>query len=793
MYARLFALIFALGVLLFPELVKAQPDTSVRVVRGTVVDAVSLAPIIGVTVTLTRGDATIKGAITTSSGAFTLKGIPLGRYTLRVKSIAHEPYSQENVLVTAGKDVILSIALEERLRATDAIVVSVDRSTDATLTNSDMAIVSARAFNVDDTKRYAGSLGDPSRMAQNFAGVVGANDARNDIVVRGNSPAGMVWQMEGMNIPNPNHFGAFGTQGGPVSILNNNVLAKSDFFTSAFPASYGNGIAGVFDLRTRNGNDEKFEYVAQVGFNGAELGVEGPLWQGASLLVNYRYSTLALFDQIGLSAGTGGAVPNYQDINLRFNTSVGDQGTLTVFAAGGTSDISFFGADIDTAEANFYGDENRNILVDYRTGWAGVRYDHRLDENTLASLTIGASALDNNFGGDSLDWQTKSPYRDQEASFTTTTLSAVGSLRHKLSAATTLVGGFLIDRRSADLLDRTDIGLSTERDNVRVAESDVLTQFYVTARHRLSQELSATVGIHTQQSTLGDDFAVEPRLGLAWYVGNGVSIHGGYGLHSQTQPLYTYYVQTPTQQGPQRTNSSLGFTRAHHAVIGTDWFVEETWRFKLEAYYQSLFDVPVTIRSSSYAAINSGTDFAPDTQDSLINNGTGRNIGLELTAEHSFRDGFFALATVSVFDSKYKGSDGIERNTAYNMNYAANLLVGKEFNLTDRSVFTVSIRLAATGGRLLTPLDVNASKRQTEAVFDESRAFSERQPAYFRADVKLGYRVDFGAATMEFSVDLQNVSNAENVFLQRYNPRTNTIATEFQQGFLPVPTFRLTF
>jgi hypothetical protein len=148
-------------------------------------------------------------------------------------------------------------------------------------------------------------------MASNFAGVSGANDARNDIIIRGNSPSGLLWQLEGLNIPNPNHFGSLSSTGGPVSMLNNNVLDKSDFMTSAFPAQYGNALSGVFDLSLRNGNNEKYEFLGQVGFNGFELGAEGPFSKNSksSFLINYRYSTLALFQQIGINFGTGSATP----------------------------------------------------------------------------------------------------------------------------------------------------------------------------------------------------------------------------------------------------------------------------------------------------------------------------------------------------------------------------------------------------------------------------------------------------------------------------------------------------
>tara|TARA_B110000037_G_scaffold223139_1_gene302732 strand:- start:90825 stop:91316 length:492 start_codon:yes stop_codon:yes gene_type:complete len=157
-------------------------------------------------------------------------------------------------------------------------------------------------------------------MVQNFAGAQGSDDSSNDIVIRGNSPSGVLFRMEGIDIPNPNHFARFGTTGGLISILNNNVMANSDFLTGAFPAEYGNAIAGVFDLKMCNGNNEKHDFMFQIGFNGAELMAEGPISKkkGSSYLLNYRYSTLGLFKLIGINFGST-AVPNYQDGSFKLN------------------------------------------------------------------------------------------------------------------------------------------------------------------------------------------------------------------------------------------------------------------------------------------------------------------------------------------------------------------------------------------------------------------------------------------------------------------------------------------
>jgi hypothetical protein len=215
-----------------------------------------------------------KGAITDLDGNFSIESVSVGRVSLRITFFGYKTKTMSNLDLTSGKELVLNIQLTEEITVADEVVITGRKKGEV---SNDMATVSARTFSVEASQRYAGSVNDVSRMAQNFAGVQGNDDSRNDIIVRGNSPIGVLYRYEGVDIPNPNHFALLGTAGGPVSILNNNVLANSDFFTGAFPAEYGNAMAAVFDLKMRNGNNEKHEFLGQFGFNGLELMAEGPL------------------------------------------------------------------------------------------------------------------------------------------------------------------------------------------------------------------------------------------------------------------------------------------------------------------------------------------------------------------------------------------------------------------------------------------------------------------------------------------------------------------------------------
>lgn len=781
------------------------PVSSTQTVRGRVTDAITQEPLIGVSVRVDdnlSANASKSGAVTDEEGNFRITGVSLGRHALTITYIGYESLVIRDVVVTSGKEVVLSVALTEHAEALEEVVIASDAQEDQTTTNNDLVMVSGRSFNPDETKRYAGSIGDPSRMAANYAGVAGGNDARNDIVVRGNSPTGMLWQMEGLNIPNPNHFGSLVSTGGPVSMLNPNTLGKSDFLTGAFPAQYGNATAGVFDIRLRNGNNERRELMGQIGFNGFEFGAEGPFSSKskASYVVNYRYSTLGVFKALGLNVGTGNNVPLYQDLNFKLSFPTSKRGTLSVFGLGGSSRIDLMGseADLDTNN-DLYGSENVDSHPRYKTGIAGVAYEVTLSPKTYARAVAGITYSHESMRTDSLvrndEQEVISQYLRNEGRFATTKYSLNLLTRTKFDRKNTLTSGIMIDVTNADFFQR-DIYANVNKDTTRLNVADVSTlyQFHSTWKHRFNTHWSFQAGAHGQYFDLNQQWALEPRAAIQFIPGAGNHMLSlGYGLLNQTQLLTTHYAQTRNDDRMLLTNIDLGFSTSHQVVASYEWFITERLRLKAEGYYQSLSKLPVEQNPSSYAAINSGISFGPVSKDSLVNNGSGRNYGLELTLERFFDKGYFFLVTSSLFNSKYKGSDGVERNTAYNTQHVVNVLGGKEWTLNKGMFLSASLKVTSIGGPYLTPLNLEASEAMGYAVYDESKAYSERQRSYFRTDLKIAFRRELKKSTMEFSMDFQNLTNSKNVFAQTYNPRTNSMTVLYQQPFFPVPYFRITF
>jgi hypothetical protein len=467
---------------------------------------------------------------------------------------------------------------------------------------------------------------------------------------------------------------------------------------------------------------------------------------------------------------------------------------------GGTSEIDLLGSEADLEnEKSLYGTENSDSYPRYRTGITGIAYERTLSSKTFARVVAGISHTKESFTSDSLvrneAQEVINRFLWSEANYGTTKYSFNLLTRTKFNSKNSITSGIIGDITDFNLYQR-DYAANVSRDTIRlnVADQTSLYQFYSAWKHRFNQHWSFQAGVHAQYYDLNEQWAIEPRAGLQFVPGDGTKVLSiGYGVHNQIQNLPTSFLQTRSGDQSILTNKGLDFTTSNHFVFTYDWNITENIRIKAETYYQALTNVPVEQRATSFSAINTGVSFGPTSLDSLVNKGSGKNYGIELTLERFFSQGYYYLVTTSLFNSRYKGSDGIERNTAYNTNYVFNVLGGKEWTIKPGHFLSVNLKLTTIGGPYLTPLDFEQSQARGRAVYHDSDAFSERQRAYFRADLRVSFRKEYKKATLEASMDFQNLTNQENIFSQSYNPRTNSIVTQYQQPFFPVPYVRFTF
>lgn len=774
-------------VLLVWSVLTLHAQNLTQTVKGKVLDAQSNSPLMGVTVFL-LSDST-KVVTTDEEGNFKLNEVPIGRQALKFLFLGYHEVVLPNVLVTSGKEVVLTAQLEERLEQSKEVVIMADADKDKP--NNEMATLSTRGFNMEEVGRYAGGRNDPARLAGNFAGVSSANDSRNDIIIRGNAPTGLLWRLEGVAIPNPSHFSLLGATGGPVSILNNNLLANSDFMTSAFIAEYGNATSGVFDLKLRNGNSEKHEFIGQMGFNGAELLAEGPLNRNhkSSYLASYRYSTLAVFQALGISFGTT-ALPYYQDLSFKINLPNEKLGNFSVFGIAGKSNIELLGSKLEPGD--LYGDQTRDTYADSYTGVVGLNHNYFINKNTLSKLTFAVSYQQNQASIDTLDI-VKKVYDYQRVNDIQTKYTLAYSINKKINARHTVKTGIIADYLGFNLKGEQKVFSDwyAERDFNGGA---ILAQAFAQSQYKFNEQLTLNTGLHGQYFAYNQTYAVEPRVALNYRPWERHKFNIGYGLHNQLQLLSLYFYETKLSDGSKvKTNKDLDFTRSQHFVLGYDWKISNNLRLKAETYYQSLDKVPVETRATYLSTLNAGADFTILQADSLQNKGTGQNYGVELTVERFFSKGYYFLWTTSLFQSTYKGSDHIERNTAFNNNYIVNVLAGKEWKVSPKITLTFDTKATIAGGRRIIAIDEKASQLYHAQIYNYNTAFEQQSDAYYRIDVKFGTRINGNKVSHQFFADIQNVSNHKNFFSQSFNIRTNKTVTNYQLGLFPVIQYRLEF
>ena len=791
-------------------------SSQTQTIRGSIIDKESNYPLAGANVVLFTDSVIINAVQTDENGNYELTNVSLGRQTIKVSYLGYKEVVLPNIIVSSGKEVLLNIPLEESVNELNEIVVQGFKPGD---TRNEMSTVSTRQFSIEETDKYAGSRGDPARMASNFAGVQGADDSRNDIVIRGNSPAGVLWRLDGVDIFNPNHFNIPGTAGGPVSILNNKFLGNSDFFTGAFPAEFGNSIAGAFDLFTRNGNNQKHEFSGQFGFLGTELMAEGPLSKNhkSSYLFTYRYSTLALFSALGIDIGTD-AVPHYQDGFMKLNFPMKNNANLSFYALGGLSSVDILISNQTKPIRNIYGQNDRDQYFKSKLGIVGTVLSKSYNEKTFTKLNLcwqheeqlahhelvyrhlNVAGNDSTFALDSL--VPVMNYKFAESKFT-----VAWFVNHKLNQHIVLKAGINTDMyffNFSDSLLNTDTSTLKYyqwQNRWNANETAVLFQPYIQFKFKINDALTLNAGLHSMLFTLSKSVSpLEPRIGLKYEFADRQNIAIAAGLHSQMQNtyLYFYHLNDSLNHSLSPANQNMDFTKSIHLVGSYSLWLSDNLQVISELYYQYLYQIPVDTFSSSFSLINSGASFSRFFPGTLQNTGTGMNYGIELTIQKYFANKYYFMISSSVFESKYKGSDGVLRNTDFNGHYAANFLGGKEFTFKNKNVFSIGGKITAAGGRWYGPVDTSESVHQADVIFVDSLRNTQQFASYFRADLKLNYRINAGKVTHEIGLDLVNLLNTKNILKLTYapnefDPSAGPIRYEYQLGFLPLFYYRIDF
>jgi hypothetical protein len=787
-----------------------------QTLRGTIIDNDSKLPLIGAIVKVVGSDPLI-GTTTDLNGEFRLDKIAVGRISLQLSYMGYENKTVSDIELNSGKENVLNLSLQESVLELKGVVINANKNKGEAM--NQMALISSRSISASETKRYAGGLSDPSKILTNFSGVTTSQNGQNDIIVRGNSPKYIQWRLDGVEISNPTHFADQNSITGGISALNNSLLSTSDFSTGAFSPEYGDVLSGVYDVKFRTGNNQKYETSLGVGIQGTEATLEGPLKKGygGSFLVNYRYSTISLLNKLGLIKLDGDLA--YQDGAFKIVLPAKKAGVFSFFGLVGASGgkVKDVKADKITTPSN--GTLTSDITEDYNKdnnlSNYGMNHTISLNEKSFIKTTLSYST--SGIKEDVFKLKTTKMYDDQGEFINDSVGARVldyqnriknsayrGAITYnnKLNAKTTIQIGAKYavlgyDYKQSSVQDSTNVmhTLADFNENISTLSN------YFSLKHRINENITIVAGIHNMNVLYNHKSTIEPRIALNWQINSSNSLSAGYGKHSTMESIHNYFAKVKQADGSvTEPNKNLDLLKADHYVLGYEKRFGENVRVKLEAYYQNLYNLPVENNDTSYyATINEGTDYK---YVNLVNKGTGKNYGVELTIERFFSKNYYYLINASLFNSKYKSLEGVERNSQYNNNYLVNTLFGKEFahlGKNKNQTLNLNAKVFLGGGQKYIPLLRDeqgnlAVDPASNKFWDYEKAYDKKFEDFYKVNISAGYKWNKLKITHELFINIDNITNAQARLSEYYDEKLpGKVGYVKQFGLYPNLMYRLYF
>lgn len=765
---------------------------------GSVTDKLTKVPLNGAAVTLA---GTASGTLSDSSGHFCFAKLVPGRYSVVVSHTGYQAYVSEPLILNSVRDVDLAVELSKAAIGLDEVRITVSAHTSQPL--NDFAYVSARSFTAEETDRIPASVNDPGRMAVSYPGVKpGRDESENKLIVRGNSPYGVLWRLEGIDIPSPNHFAIPGSGGAGMTAFSAQLLSRSDFFTGGMPAEYGNTISGAFDIHFREGNQHKRQYRVKAGVVGVDLSTEGGFKNGrSSYLVNYRYSTLGLLSQMGFYLAGERTTNYFQDLsfNLAFHSKNG-QHTTTLFGLGGLSTEKHIPVSTPTQRDINKPDQWEDRQKPANLGVMGMTHTRNINSRSSVKYVVAliGSGIQRKF--DTLNLANER-YRYNTEQYNDTRLAAsVTYLRH-LTERTIFKTGTILNY----IQYRFDKSAVPRKSDINLYQSPVRSfdgkgqtqtaQGYAQVTHQLAPGLSVNAGVHFLYLFLNHTSSPEPRLSLQYRLGKAHVFGLAYGLYGQLLPLSSYfYIKKDTINGnirESKPNHNLALPRSRHFVLSYQYTTKSRLKLSVEIYQQQLKKVPVDANGSGYYMLNSSDGFP---QTTAVSKGAGRNIGVDVGLEKFLTKSVYFLITASVFDAKYKTLTNRYYNSAFNDRFSTALTIGREFTFRNGSVLQTGARSLFNGGFRYTPADDTRSAGANQYVPLAGADYADQAPAYFRLDGRISYRTNKRKRASVLSLDIQNVTGRKNVTSMQYLPSEFTLVPKKDgTGLIPVISYQLDF
>ena len=739
---------------------------------GRVLERRTQAPLPGVNILLLD---TERGASTGADGRFRISGVPVGTYRVRASFIGFRPHIEPDVVIsTAHNRDILFLLDEEAVALGEGVEV-----TASYFHTPREQTTSIYGINYEEIRRQPGAAGDVSRMIQTMPGVVPTNDQRNDLVVRGGAPSENLTLVDGFEIPNISHFGTQGSSGGPINMISAEFIREANFSAGGFSARYGDRLSSVLDIQLREGSRDGIDGTFDIGFAGAGLLVEGPFNQKGSWMLSARKSYLdLLFDDFGLTA-----VPNYTNYQAKAVYDVAPAHRLTLISLGGLDDIHFLPDYEDTAEPEVLDIRSNgwrsSTGVNWRWLWEAAGYGTLSVSDNYS--TFNQEALDPRLAG--------TPLIFRNASTEGESILAYDAVLYLKGIAEVMAGvKHRFVRAEFDIFSGTDSGPFVQ-DSAGIERPDILRDVrtdrsaaYVQAVTSPLPRTDLTLGLrYDRYGFTGEEF-VSPRAALRYRLRDNLNLSASAGLFAQ-QPAMIYLNGHPA-------NRNLLPIQAAHYIAGIAWYPAPDLKLSLEGYVKRYSNYPVSAEFPQLSLANDGDSYTISGRlIPLVSEGEGYARGVEFFVQRKLSNHLYGQISYTYSRARHAALDGVERPGSFDIPHVFYAIGGWRFD----EQWEFSAKFSFASGRPRTPMKMPESAEQNRFVLDLTRINTLRMPDYQRLDIRIDNRQHFSGWNLVSYVEVQNVSDRDNVFMYVWNEKTRSEQVVNQIGLFFLGGFKIEF
>ena len=727
--------------------VSAQPTHRIK---GTVIDKASRQPLEFINV-LVLGLG--RGGVTDAEGHFNIGEVPPGIYRLQASAVGYKTILTPEYIVST-KDLTIQIETEENLTELEGVTV-----TASPFRRDPESPVGLRVIGLQEIEKSPGANRDISRIVQSYPGVAFSPAGyRNDLIVRGGSPSENRFYLDGVEIPNINHFSTQGASGGPVGIINADLIREVNFYTGAFPTDRGNAMSSVLDFKLRDGDMERNSLKATLGASEVSLASNGHIGKKTSYLVSVRQSYLQfLFDMLGLPF-----LPTFTDAQFKLKTRFNANNELTILGLGGIDNMKL--------NTKLDGEKAEYILsylpkIQQETFTLGAVYRHYAGIH-VQSVVVSHSYLNNRntkylnndeSSADNLSLKLRSV--EQETKFRIENTSTFGNWKINFGANldysqytnTTFQRVYIDEGRTFDY--HTYLGMW------RWGISGTIN--YATTDERFT----ASLGVRTDANNfssgmkgMGDQLS--PRLSLSYRLTDGLYLSGNAGLYYQLPP---YTGLGFKDNNGAWVNEYLRYMSVSQESLGLSWHPENTFELSAEGFYKQYDKIPFSIADGIPLACK-GNDYGVIGNEALSSTAQGRAYGIEILMKWLIAKKLNLASSFTLFKSEYRNNKQSEYiASAWDNRYIFNM--SGTYNFPHN--WSLGMKISCIGGAPYTPYDVEKSSlvtawnAQGRPYYDYTKYNTGRLPAFGQLDVRVDKTFYLKRCMLGFYIDLQNVTNSK--------------------------------